>query len=480
MAYIRLGHIKENQGKGGNAVGLYRCIDYIFNPLKTNNREYVGGYNISLGEGDITGHVYKAMLDTKEAFRKEWGRQGYHYKLSFAENDKVSPELALTITHELCEKCFTDYECAYAVHDNAKHLHSHIVFNSIDMVQGYKYHYKPGDWAKIIQPAANEICERYGLSQISLDLDEKMRLTHKCKSYGKWRKERGTDTGSECLAYTNNMIRRDLDECIAKAETYDGFLVMMRDKGHIVDDSKKHLTILAPGRQRACRTYKLTADNQTYTRENIKKMIAGIYLSRNEVKRKLTEEWNKYADEKVSVKIIRLSPALAKFSETWDFQKAKGLKNGDDIRFYKEYLNCADKELNILRKYVNRSMSARMGALESLNSLLPLLQYYKRYINGEAQFKKEYDAAAALYNNIREKGYGITELYRYQCAGERLLARIEKYKRHIFVERKICDRLERIIKDNMRSETHEAQLSESGSDGNKRNGRNKITDVVKK
>ena len=76
------------------------------------------------------------MVNTKKLFGKENGGQGYHFKLSFAENDTVTPELALRLTEEFCEKCFTDYECLYAVHDNTKHLHSHIVINSIDIVQG--------------------------------------------------------------------------------------------------------------------------------------------------------------------------------------------------------------------------------------------------------------------------------------------------------------------------------------------------------
>ena len=86
MAYVRLGAIRENKGKGNTtvgfsqygskSVGLYKCINYIFNPLKTNDRQYVGGYNISLGTGDITKNVFEEMLDTKKCFGKEDGVQG--------------------------------------------------------------------------------------------------------------------------------------------------------------------------------------------------------------------------------------------------------------------------------------------------------------------------------------------------------------------------------------------------------------------
>ena len=36
MAYLRLGHIKESSGSNKSA-GLKKCIDYIFNPLKTED-----------------------------------------------------------------------------------------------------------------------------------------------------------------------------------------------------------------------------------------------------------------------------------------------------------------------------------------------------------------------------------------------------------------------------------------------------------
>lgn len=173
----------------------------------------------------------------------------------------------------------------------------------------------------------------------------------------------------------------------------------------------------------------------------------GIYVSRDAVKSRLTEEWDKYANERVSVKIVRMKPEMAKLAETWDFKNRKGLKNEKDVLFYKEYLNCADKELNILRKYVKQSMDARREAFERLNKILPLLKFYNRYINGEVQFKKEHDETLALYNYLHNKGYNLAELYKYQCVGEILLDRIDSYKRHIFVEKKICDRLEHMINE---------------------------------
>lgn len=475
MAYVRLGAIREPRGKGNTtvgfsqygskSVGLYKCINYIFNPLKTNDRQYVGGYNISLGTGDITKNVFEEMLDTKKCFGKEDGVQGYHYKLSFPQNDKVTPEMALQITYEFCQKCFPDYECAYAVHDNTKYLHSHIVFNSVDMFDGYKYQYKNGDWAKKLMPAANEICKKYGLSELDLSLDKKFKLKHKCKSYNKWLKDNKKPDSR--LGYTNAMIRCDIDECIAKAETYEEFKKLMKDKGHVVDDSKKHMTVLAPGRERPCRTYSLTPDKCTYTKENIMKMINGTYLDRDAVKEKLMQDWNAYNTEKVKLHIARIKPEVARMAETKNFQASRQLFTMEDIDTYRDYLNRADKELNIMKKYVQRSLDARRDALEELSTLVSLIPYVKRYNDGDKRFSKEYEQSVLLRRRLAQKGYNTAELYTYQKTGEQLIRNIVDFKKHIFVEKKICDRIEKVI-------TGKADMQKKNNPGNESNASNRI------
>ena len=138
MAYLRLGCIKQASGHS-MSIGLKRAIEYIYNPKKTNGQKYIGGYNLLIGSEDCAMRAYRSMLATKQGFGKEDGRQGYHFKLSFPANEELTPELCLKITEEFCMEVLPDYECAYSVHTNTEHLHSHIVFNSIDMIEGYKY-----------------------------------------------------------------------------------------------------------------------------------------------------------------------------------------------------------------------------------------------------------------------------------------------------------------------------------------------------
>ena len=131
MAVTRLGHIKENKnGKNPNQ-GIRYCINYIINPHKTENYKYIGSNNVILTSHSqkIVEEGYRQFMATKEVFDKPLGRQAYHYKLSFAEEDDISPELAMQITQEFCEIYLANYESIYSVHTNTKHIHSHICFN---------------------------------------------------------------------------------------------------------------------------------------------------------------------------------------------------------------------------------------------------------------------------------------------------------------------------------------------------------------
>lgn len=51
------------------------------------------------------------------------------------------------------------------------------------------------------------------------------------------------------LIYSNKMILRDVEECIHLASSYDDFKDRMAALGHVIEDSHKYITVLAPGRE---------------------------------------------------------------------------------------------------------------------------------------------------------------------------------------------------------------------------------------
>jgi hypothetical protein len=290
-------------------------------------------------------------------------------------------------------------------------------------------------------PVANEICRKYGISELDLNLDENIKFKGKFKNYGKWASENKRVKDSR-IFYTNAMIKADVDECISWATDYDNFINLLRQRNLKVDDSKKYITILAPGRTKVCRIYNFTPDKSTYTRENIVKMISGTYIPREELLERLFADWNRYDSEKNKLTVGRVSKELAMYMEAKSFIESKALHNKADLEMYEDYLNRADRELNIIRKYVRKSLDSRSEAIEKVNEMLRLMDGYNRYIKDrdESCFS-DYKKMMENYRYITEKGYGLSELYAYKKSADRLLESIDNFKKHIFVEKKISERV---------------------------------------
>lgn len=57
----------------------------------------------------------------------------YHIIQSFV-HDKVTPEQAMQIGEELCDRYFKgDYQYMLAVHNDKEHLYCHIIFNNTNL-----------------------------------------------------------------------------------------------------------------------------------------------------------------------------------------------------------------------------------------------------------------------------------------------------------------------------------------------------------
>ncbi len=462
MAISRMGNIKENKGANPNK-GLMDVISYIMNQEKTENRTLVGGYNLIIDHEDPVRLAYDQMMATKQDYGKERGRQAYHFKISFATEDKVSPELAMKITQEFCERYLKDYENCYTVHTNTDHIHSHIVFNSVSFTTGLKYSYKNGDWKKYIQPVVNDICLKHKLSFIDLETPSK----EKCRSYGDWLKENPKKkyTRAQGTWYSYERIRKDLDATIKKSKDFEDFKQQLGILGYRVEDGRKHFALLAPGRQKYVRTYILTPDHQTYTRENIKRMIDGTYrqIDRQVVLRQMYSDWNVFLQHKkfrISQLVSRDNLEFARTQEAIKMITENGFKSKEDVLNYQAYLEQADKELNIIAKYVNSTL--RHCAVYEKEIEAIKMELKDRIFPGDEHDDKALD----MTKDMIRRGVPPTRiLYLKQCA-ETLDVNISAYKKKLFVDKKIVGR---ILSGNYVPETPEVQNHKNHKDNVQRN-----------
>ena len=289
MAITKIWNIAKS--KDGNlSNSLHRSLLYIVNPVKTDGGVLVGGVNV-MPDAEL---AYEQMCETKQIFGKELGRQGYHVVLS-CPVEEGDPQTMYQLTQEFIEEYLKDrYEALFAVHMDKGHLHSHIVFNSVSMIDGYKYQYTKGDWKKIIQPITNRLCEKYGWSVIPAEyVKDSERMSRGEYEYQKSLKE---------------VMLADVEYCMSNAENMDEFIWNLKELGYEVKQGK-HLAIKAGGMKKFRR---LDTLDESLSVEKIEEMLAAMQGKDTTVKLitndnyKTFKDWTSEYQRSFYVKIVHL------------------------------------------------------------------------------------------------------------------------------------------------------------------------------
>lgn len=123
------------------------------------------------------------------------------------------------------------YEAVYAVHNDKKHMHGHIVFNSVSFETGMKHECKKGEWKHRMQPITNRLCKEYGLSIVPAEyVKEPKNLSRK-----EWQRE-------QCF---RKMILADAEFCQSQAGSFDHFIFLMKRIGYQFEYGK-YLSVKVP------------------------------------------------------------------------------------------------------------------------------------------------------------------------------------------------------------------------------------------
>ena len=260
MAISKILCMKESS-KSYPGKHLNAAIDYITKPEKTMDGLLVNTVNCQRD------YVYEQMRETKIKYGKEWGRQSYHLMISFNEGE-IDENTAFSVISDFVDSYLKkDYETIYAVHNNTKHIHGHIIWNSVRFTDGGKYRYEKGDWKKKIQPLVNELCEKYGLETLDIEQSSKR---------DEW------NLSKDGPFVWNSMIRRDFDACIIQATNFDMFLDMLSEKGYEIKLGK-YLAVKPRGMKKYRRS-KTLGEEYTLDRINEKILSENLGTYQREVK----------------------------------------------------------------------------------------------------------------------------------------------------------------------------------------------------
>jgi len=263
MATTRIMTIKTGKGRSV-AKALKDTIDYMDNPDKTEDGEFVSSYECDVMTADAE------FLLSKQRYATLTGRdQGkkdiiaYHIRQSFKPGE-ITPAEANRIGYETAMR-FTKGKYAFIVctHTDKSHVHSHIIWNStaLDCTRKFRNFFFS---AIALRRLSDQICLENGLSII-----EKPGLSPG-KDYGRYMNRPPS---------FQDRLRASIDSALEqKPATFDEFLDLLRGAGVTVMDSGKHLKFLAAPAEglsdqtkpTRCKTLK-----GDYTEEAIRERIAG-------------------------------------------------------------------------------------------------------------------------------------------------------------------------------------------------------------
>lgn len=229
MAYTKIKPVKHH---------LQRCLDYTSNPKRTEkfsaddlNRllSYTQNQNKTEHQLYVTGFrcnpatAYRRMYRTKKRWNQpmdEGNILAYHIIQSFSPGE-ATPDQVHKIGCEFARRFLADrFECTVSTHLDKGHLHNHIVVNSVSYADGKMFRNNFDTYYHGIRQVSDELCRENRLSVIETD--------GKGKSYDEWL------SGQAGKPTIRGMVRKDVEQAIADADSFDGFILELQNMGYTV------------------------------------------------------------------------------------------------------------------------------------------------------------------------------------------------------------------------------------------------------
>lgn len=269
MAATRLIAVHINKGKTAGQ-SLADRLDYSHNPIKTNDGEFVTGYECDPRT------AWEEFLLTKREYEQKTGRQqkgdvlAYQIRQSFKPGE-ITPEEANRLGYELAMR-FTKGNHAFTVatHTDKAHIHNHIYFNSttLDGTRKFKNFWFSGI---ALQRVSDLICLENGLSVIEKKV---YRDRKKHTEYPK----RETFRDNICAAIDSALTEKPKD--------FEELLKLLEQAGYECKRGK-NVAVRGKGQKRFIRFRSL---GEGYTQEEMVAVISGNAQYKSKSKNKSVQD----------------------------------------------------------------------------------------------------------------------------------------------------------------------------------------------
>ena len=248
---------------------LDHCLAYAANEHKTDLAaalHYIGNErktapphadSLRTGINCTVETAYAEMQATKRRWDKCGGILGYHIIHSYAPGEVTPQEAHAAGVEFACRLLGERYEAVVATHLDREHLHCHIVFNSVSLVDGSKYRSDFKSYFGTLRGTSNAVSRERGLSVIEPE--------HEGRHYTEW------DAEKHSRPTVRGMVRADVDAALLRSRSFSDFLTRLRAQGYEVRTEGKYLAVRPSGSSRYVRLKSLGED---YTEAAIRACLA--------------------------------------------------------------------------------------------------------------------------------------------------------------------------------------------------------------
>lgn len=404
------------------------------------------------------GNAYKRMMDTKKHFEKPHGVQFYHIIQSFQPNE-ISPEIALSIAQQFANEYLNGYEAVIGVHVNKDHIHSHIVFNSVERETGKKYHSNAKSYYQQIRRISDRLCAEHGLSVIMRG------EASKSMSYIEWLREK------QGLPTFRSMLEADLRRAIEDANDYGHFLVLMENMGYEAKHGNR-LSFRIRGQERFMVPGKR---NPLFTEDGIRKAIQGNLeaieagLKPAVTQRRVYVPYKKRAKQKGFLGLYvhylyllgkikkqeyppRMTPHLKaevmkfeKYKAQFQFLRSNNISTSEEMESFEKH--CEEKIAGYTkqRKVLNVRKKQRKKLYDALADAEALQPAVKLYAEGMTGIEDEFARYMDAVNILEKSGIPKEQLAKEKAETYQVLADINREIRELRKGISMCKEIRQAI-----------------------------------
>lgn len=121
--------------------------------------QYIGAVGVEIDQ------AAEQMIWTSKHFHKYSKKRLRHFVLSFEGYHSEESLVIYSVGERIAEKIGKRYQVVFAVHENTKNLHLHIIFNAVSFVDGKRYRGTKEEYHQLVKICGKAV-QRAGLGYV--------------------------------------------------------------------------------------------------------------------------------------------------------------------------------------------------------------------------------------------------------------------------------------------------------------------------